>query len=391
MFYELAASNWDQEELDAIARVIKSGQFTQADEVRKFEEQFAAWHGSRYAIMVNSGSSANLVAVAALFYVSKRPLQRGDEVIVPAISWATTYHPLQQYGLKLRFVDVEIDSVNMDVSQLEAALTPQTRAIVAVSILGNPAKLDVIRAFADRHGLHLIEDNCESLGARLPDGKLAGTFGHLNTFSFFFSHHISTMEGGMVLTDNEELSHLVRSMRAHGWTRDLGGNSPIYEPRPDGFFEAYRFILPGYNVRSTEMSGAIGQVQLRKLPAMIEQRRKNLALFEKFFGADSRFIIQKQYGQSSSFCFPIVLTSTDPDLRGRVFEALKMHDIGYRIVTGGCFTRHDVIHHYKYDTVGKLPNANRIHDFGFFIGNHPTDLTRQIETAHSAITGALGN
>ncbi len=145
-------------------------------------------------------------------------------MIVPAISWATTYHPLQQYGLKLRFLDVELDSVNMDVSQLEAALTPRTRAIMIVSILGNPAKLDVIRAFADRHGLYLIEDNCESLGARVPGGRLTGTFGELNTFSFFYSHHISTMEGGMVLTDDEELFHLVRSIaRARLDARPAGG------------------------------------------------------------------------------------------------------------------------------------------------------------------------
>jgi CDP-4-dehydro-6-deoxyglucose reductase, E1 len=389
MFYELAAPNWGPEELEAIARVLNSGQLTMAGEVRRFEECFAKFHGCRYAVMVNSGSSANLVAVAALFYKKHRPLRAGDEVIVPAISWATTYHPLQQYGLKLRFLDVELDSVNMDVSQLEAALTPRTRAIMIVSILGNPARLDVIRAFADRHGLYLIEDNCESLGARLPGGRLTGTFGELNTFSFFYSHHISTMEGGMVLTDDEEFFHLVRSLRAHGWTRDLPADSPIVEKRTDDFFEAYRFILPGYNVRPLEMSGAVGVEQLKKLPAAIAQRRRNLALFEDLFGNDERFFIQRQYGESSSFCFPIVLASSDREDRKRVLAALRAVDVGYRIVTGGCFVRHDVVRHYDYDCVGDLPNANRIHDFGFFIGNHPRDLTREIETAHGAIVGAL--
>ncbi len=389
MFYELAAPNWDQAEHDAIARVLKSGQLTMAGEVRTFEEAFAAFHGMTYAVMVNSGSSANLIGVAALCYKKNRPLQRGDEVLVPAISWATTYHPLQQHGLKIRVVDVELDSINMDVTQLEAALTDKTRAIMAVSILGNPAKLDVIRAFADKHGLYLFEDNCESLAATLPNGKMTGTFGEINTFSFFFSHHISTIEGGMILTNDEELFHLSRSIRAHGWTRDLPANSPIVEKRQADFFEAYRFILPGYNVRPQEINGATGLEQLKKLPAAVTQRRANLALFEKLFGNDPRFIIQKQYGKSSSFCFPIVLTSTDPDGRARVLAALKDADIGYRIVTGGCITRHDVIKHYEWSTFGKLPNANHVHDFGFFIGNLPQDLTKQIEVAHRAISGAL--
>src|SRR6202051_2733387 len=141
MFYELAVSTWGAEELAAIQRVIASDRFTIGPNVATFEEDFAAYHGRKHAVMVNSGSSANLLAVAALFYKKDRPLQRGDEVIVPAISWATTYHPLQQYGLKLKIVDIEIDTINVDVSQFARALTPKTRAIIAVSILGNPAAL----------------------------------------------------------------------------------------------------------------------------------------------------------------------------------------------------------------------------------------------------------
>src|SRR5246500_3310017 len=199
MFYDLAASTWGAEELAAIQRVIASDRFTIGPNVAAFEKACAAYFGRKHAVMANSGSSANLIAVASLFFKKDRPLQRGDEVIVPAISWSTTYHPLQQYGLKLRFVDVELSTLNMDVSKLKRALTPRTRAIVAVSILGNPAALDVLERFARQHGLYLIEDNCESMDAEL-DGRKTGTFGHLNTFSFFFSHHISTMKGGIVLT-----------------------------------------------------------------------------------------------------------------------------------------------------------------------------------------------
>src|SRR6266404_4277797 len=260
-------------------------------EVAAFEKEFAAYFGMRYGVMVNSGSSANLIGVAALFYKKDRPLQRGDEAIVPAISWSTTYHPLQQYGLKLKFVDVELETLNMDVSKLEQALTPRTRLIVGVSILGNPAALDVMRDFARAHELYFLEDNCETMDAEL-GGRKTGTFGDINTFSFFFSHHISTIEGGMVLTDDEELHHLLRSIRAHGWTRDLPQDSPLFTRYDNEHFEAYHFILPGYNVRPMEFSGAVGREQLKKLPGMTCGRRRNLSLFQKLFAHDDRFLIQ---------------------------------------------------------------------------------------------------
>ena len=201
MKYELAASSWDCEEIDAINRVIASDRYTIGDYVAAFEEQFASYIGLKHAVMVNSGSSANLIAVASLCFKKEQPLKRGDEAIVPAVAWSTTYHPLQQYGLKLKIIDVELETLNMDVSQLEAALTPNTKLIVPVSILGNPANLEEIRAFADKHGLYVFEDNCESLDAEI-DGRKTGTFGDVNTFSFFFSHHIATMEGCMVATND---------------------------------------------------------------------------------------------------------------------------------------------------------------------------------------------
>ncbi|MBF0169149.1 MAG: DegT/DnrJ/EryC1/StrS family aminotransferase [Alphaproteobacteria bacterium] len=385
MFYELAASTWGDEELAAIQRTLASGRLTMGDEVRSFEREFAGYFGMKHAVMVNSGSSANLVGVGALFYKKHNPLKRGDEAIVPAISWGTTYHPLQQYGLKLRIVDVELDSLNIDVSRLEEALTPNTKLLVAVSILGNPAALDVLSTFADRHGLYFIEDNCESMDAEL-NGRKTGTFGDLNTFSFFFSHHISTMEGGMVLTDNDELADLVRCLRAHGWTRDLSPESVLFEPRDEDFFEAYRFILPGYNVRPLELSGAVGREQLRKLPKMTEARRKNHTLFQGLFGQDKRFLIQRENGKSSSFSFTIIL-NPDMDIdRTRVFDTLKKADIGFRIITGGCILRHDVMRHFDYSVVGDTPNAFTAHDRGFFVGNQPFDLRPQIEKLHSVLT-----
>lgn len=377
MFYELAAPSWGDEEIEAIQRVIRRGHFTMGQEVAQFEKEFAQYFGMKHGVMVNSGSSANLIATAALFYKRERPLQRGDEAIVPAISWATTYSPLQQYGMKLRFVDVELETLNIDVSKLEAALTPRTRLIVAVSVLGNPAALDVMRDFADRKGLYLLEDNCESADAEI-GGRKTGTFGILDTFSFFFSHHVSTMEGGMVLTSDDELMHLLRSFRAHGWTRDLPAGSPLFEKKGSEHFEAYRFILPGYNVRPLEMSGAVGIEQLKKLPAMTAQRRKNLALFQRLFGGDERFIIQRENGKSSSFSFTIILNPRFNIDRDKVFAALRESDIGFRMITGGCFPSHDVIRHFDYEVAGDLANARLAHEQGFFVGNHPFDLEPQI-------------
>jgi CDP-4-dehydro-6-deoxyglucose reductase, E1 len=380
MFYDLASSSWGQEEIDALHRVIDSGQLTMGPSVRQFEQDFARKFGVKHALMVGSGSAANLVGTAALFYKKERPLQRGDEVIVPSISWATTYYPLQQYGLRLRFVDVDVHTLNIDVAQLERALTPRTRMVVAVSILGNPCALDVLRAFCDRHGLYLFEDNCESMGATL-NGKACGTFGDINTFSTFFSHHISTMEGGVLATDDTELFHLARSIRAHGWTRDQPEDSMIYERRADDFYEAYRFILPGYNTRPLELCGAVGIEQLKKLDGMIEVRRRNAALFQSRFAGDERFIIQREAAnaRSSWFSFTVILNPALEIDRRRVMDALKEAGIGFRIITGGCFLRHDVIKYFDYDVVGEIVNANLAHDRGFFVGNHPYDLTPQIE------------
>jgi CDP-4-dehydro-6-deoxyglucose reductase, E1 len=378
MFYDLASTTWGDEELDAIRRVLDSDRFTMGDHVHRFEEAFASHFGMKHAVMVNSGSSANLVAVAALFFKRERPLQRGDEVIVPAVSWATTYHPLQQYGLTLRFVDIDLHTLNIDVTQLEAALTPRTRMVVAVSILGNPAALDVIRRFCDEHALFFFEDNCESMGASL-NGRHTGTFGDVSTFSTFYSHHISTMEGGLVATNDTELDHLARAIRNHGWARDVPADSWLNAGRRnDPFFEAYRFVLPGYNVRPLELCGAIGLVQLKKLDRMLEVRRKNAALFVKLFGDDDRFIIQRENGRSSWFSFTLILNPARGLDRARVMDALQKAGIGFRMITGGCFLRHEAIRYFDYTTAGDIIHANTAHDHGFFVGNHPRDLTKEI-------------
>lgn len=390
MRYGLAETTWSQEELDAAWNVLQDGRTTMGEKVAAFERAFAQRFGMKHAVMVNSGSSANLVGVAALFFKKDRPLQRGDEVIVPAVSWATTYHPLMQYGLKLRFLDIELDTLNMDVSKLEAALTPRTRMVVAVSILGNPAALDVMRRFCDQHGLYLFEDNCESMDARLPDGRMCGAIGDLTTHSLFFSHHISTMEGGVIMTNSDELAHLCLSLRNHGWTRGLPDDSPIFDRRADDFFEAYRFILPGYNVRPLEIAGAIGLEQIKKLDGFTTWRRKNAKIFQSLFAGDDRFIIQREYGESSWFSFTVILNPAKGADRARILAGLRAAGIEHRIITGGCFLRHDVVKYYDYDTVGGTANADIAHDQGFFVGNFPRDAEAEIRYFHRVITDLAG-
>ena len=225
--YPLASTTWDSEEVRAATRLLESNQLTMGAEVRKFEEDFAQYIGSKYAVMFNSGSSANLGMLAALRYVRNSPVQEGDEVIVPAVSWSTTYYPVNQVGLTLKFVDVNLQTLNIDVNLVEQAIGPKTKAILAVNLLGNPAELNVLRALSEKHNLVLLEDNCESLGAEL-GGEKTGSFGLAGTYSFFFSHHICTMEGGMVTTNSKDFAETLISMRAHGWTRGLENVNSVH-------------------------------------------------------------------------------------------------------------------------------------------------------------------
>jgi len=385
MDYELAYSTFDQAEKDAMYEVIESDFFTMGKNVKKFEQEFASYFGKKYAVMVNSGSSANLVGIASLFYKKDASLKRGDEVIVPCISWATTYYPLQQYGLKLKFVDIELETLNYDISELKKAVSKNTKMIVAVSILGNPNYYDEIEKICKEKDIILFDDNCESMGAKYK-GKHTGTSGLVNTFSTFYSHHISTMEGGLILTDDFEIYSLCKSLRNHGWTRDQDNDSSIFKKKDDDFFEAYRFILPGYNVRPGELQGALGLQQIKKLPSMIEKRRKNAQYFQAKFKNDKRFIIQKEVGESSWFSFTIIINPDSTLKREIVFERLKKAKIGYRIITGGNFLEHDVIKYFDYE-VTKSTNASYAHNNGFFVGNAPYDLTKEIDLLHNALTG----
>jgi CDP-4-dehydro-6-deoxyglucose reductase, E1 len=379
--FPLATATWGQEEQDAMQRVIASGMFTMGVNVQTFERDFAQYVGSKHCVMVNSGSSAILLMVAALFYTknSKIKLQRGDEVIVPAVSWSTTYYPLYQYGLKIKFVDIDLNTLNYDLDQLEQAVTDKTRAIVAVNLLGNPNDFERIQQIIGKREIVLLEDNCESMGAKF-QGKHAGTFGVMGGYSSFFSHHISTMEGGLIVTDDEELHHILLSLRAHGWTRNLPKNNHVCSTKSDDpFEEAFRFVLPGYNVRPLELEGALGIEQVKRLPHLIKERRKNGKLLQEVLGGHPDISIQQEIGESSWFGFSLVVKPGRKLTRKALLK--KLDELGFEcrpIVTGN-FAKNEVVKYFNYEIHGELKNAEYIDANGLFIGNHHYPLPEAFE------------
>lgn len=375
--YILASSTWDDKELKAIQDVIDSDTYTMGSKVFQFEKDFANYIGSKYAVMTSSGSTANLIATAALFYTKTPKLKRGDEVIVPAVSWSTTYYPLYQYGLRLKFVDIDINTLNYDLEALLGAISEKTKMIMCVNLLGNPNDFDKIKEIIGSKDIILLEDNCESMGA-LYNEKQAGTFGIMGTFSTFYSHHMATMEGGFVVTDDEELYHILLSLRAHGWTRNLPKDN-LVSPKSDNWFEeSFKFVLPGYNVRPVEMSGAIGIEQLKKLPKFLDNRRKNAKLFQEFFTNHKDFIIQKEIGSSSWFGFSFIIKPDSKLKRIEVLKKLEENGIEYRPIVTGDFTQNPVIKYFDYEIHGELKNAKLLHNNGFFVGNHQVDISKEL-------------
>lgn len=389
MRYPLANSSWDHEEIAAIQAVVDSRMFTMGARVAEFEKAFADYTGSRHCVMVNSGSSANLVMVAALRYRKRGALMPGAEVIVPAVSWSTTYYPLYQYGLKLRFVDIDRDTLNYDLDKLARAIGPPTRAIMLVNLLGNPNDFGRIAKIVGERDIVLIEDNCESMGATF-EGRQTGTFGTMGTFSTFFSHHISTMEGGMVVTDDEELYHILLALRAHGWTRNLPKHNHISSPKSDDpFAESFRFVLPGYNLRPLEMSGAIGLAQLRKLPQMVAERRRNAERFLELMKDFPFLRPQREIGQSSWFGFSMVVEPDAPVTRADLLAALTRAGIDVRPIVAGNFAKNEVLRWFDYTISDNLPNAESIDEAGFFIGNHHYLLGDEFAVLRGALDDAV--
>ena len=381
MIYPLAYSTWGKEELEAIQRVCDSDMYTMGKHVKQFENEFAEVFGSENAVMVNSGSSANLLMLSLLKWKYKLT---GD-IIVPVVGWATTYFPISQNGFKINFVDVDKDTWNIDVNKIEAAITPNTGAVMAVNLLGNSCDYDRIVEICRNNNLILIEDNCESMGAK-HNGKHTGSIGLAGSFSFFFSHHIQTMEGGMVLTDSKDDADYMRSMRAHGWVRDLPDNSPLYQKTGDAFNDNFIFATPGYNIRPLEMSGAIGIEQLKKWNNIMDARLKNKDHFLSLFANKPWVRVQKEIGTSSWFTFGMVL---DGELKGRrqeVIDALSKAGIQNRPLASRNFLKQPVMRDLDFIDNKDYAAADDIHDNGFFVGNGSTLINEPIDKLYEVIS-----
>lgn len=385
MKYNLVSESWNNSEISAINRVIKSGIYTYKGKyVETYEKKLSKFFGTKYCVSVNSGSSANLVAVASLFFKKNKPLKKGDEVIVPTLSWSTTYHPLQQYGLKLKFVDINLSSLNVNVDDVIKACTKRTKLIVAVSILGNPVELKKLKNFCKKKNIILMEDNCESMGAKIGN-QFTGTFGLVNTFSTFFSHHISTIEGGFVLTNDKEIYEIMLSLRSHGWTRDIKDKKSNLKKHQKKY-EQYCFVLPGYNIRPNNLMSAIGLEQIKKLNNFLKIRRNNHKIFSKYFADDPMFITQKIYQNGSSFAFTLILREKFKNKITKLCNLLKQNKIEHRLITGGSFFRHPVKKYYDYSIYkNSIKNVEYLHKFGLFVGNHPRDLSKELKFLRSVI------
>lgn len=388
MEYLLCDNPWNDEEIQAINDVIVSGMYSMSKNVIEYEKKFAEYVGSKYAVMVSSGSAANLLGIAALVYAGILP--RGSEVIVPAVSWSTTFSPLEQFGMKLVFVDIDRDTLNISIDKIKDAISTDTKMIFAVNLLGNPNYFDELKKICEEHNLILAEDNCESLGA-MYKGKALGTIGFFGTYSTFYSHHICTMEGGVIVTDDKTFYEYMLAIRAHGWTRNLPADSTIYQKKDDPFYESFNFIVPGFNLRPLEMEGAIGLKQLQKIDGMLENRRKNAAYFRERMKEFPEIRLQKEVEQSSWFGFSMVLTGGLTGKRSELVKALTEAHIECRPIVAGNFTRNTIVKYMDYRIPEELVNADDVHDQGLFIGNHSRNNSIQIdyfiETIHKFIKG----
>jgi CDP-6-deoxy-D-xylo-4-hexulose-3-dehydrase len=386
MSYQLASTTWDNEEIDSAIEVIKSKNTTMGVHVSEFEKEFAQKFGSRFAVMSNSGSSANLLAIAAM--IESGMFESEDKtVIVPAVSWSTTYFPFHQYGFKLRFADIDLKTLNYDLSHLEK-ITREEKidAICAVNLLGNTNDFNSLKKIAGN--IPIFEDNCESMGANF-DGKQAGTHGLLGSFSTFFSHHMCTMEGGVTVTDDEKLYQFMLAIRAHGWTRNLPDQNFVTGVKSqDKFEESFKFVVPGYNLRPLEVEAAIGKIQLRKLNKFVLERRKNAEYFKRIIAEkyNDRIIFQEEIGESSWFGFSMIFEN--PELRKKMITEFESDKIDCRPIVAGNFCRQPVIKkmNCKFD---KLENADIVHDRGLFVGNHHFDLEHEIQRLDATLERAL--
>jgi len=374
--YPLTEKTYNHEEINAMVEVFLNDKLTMGNNVVSFEKEFAEYIGSKYAIMVNSGSSANLLAMAVLTnFKYKNKLNAGDKIIIPTVCWSTSVWPIIQMGLIPVFVDIKLETLNADTSKIEELLIndDKIKGMVLVHILGNCTNMKMVMELKQKYNLIIVEDTCESLGSTYNNKRL-GTFGECGTYSFYFSHHITTIEGGMVVTDDDEIFELLKCLRAHGWSR---GQKNVVENNIS-VDDRFCFINIGYNLRPMETQAAMGRVQLKKLNVQNSNRKQNynkIISKIKNSGSDKLFWFKEQTDCDCIwFCLPFILNVKYN--KSKYLETLERHNIETRPIVTGNFTRQPV---FQYLNITCNPESfiesEIIHNRGFFIGLPAVELS----------------
>jgi len=344
---------------------------TSGEKVKKFEKKFSKYIGTKHGTMVNSGSSANLLALSILSNpLLKNRIKPGDEIITPAVTWATTVYPISNINAIPRLVDVKLDDYTIDPVSIENAINKKTKAIMIVHLLGNPCDMNKIVKIAKKHNLWLIEDACEAHGAKF-NGKHVGTFGDLATFSFFASHHITTMEGGMLTTNNKILHEFAKSMRTFGWSRELSSKKQL-EKEFSNIDSRFLFVNTGFNFRPTELQGAFGIHQIDELEKLVKIRIKNADYWNKRLDKFSNLLLTKsEKDRRKSYLFyPITVKKNKFFKKQDLVNELEKNGIETRPVMAGNISKQPVAKILKFKKSQSLKNSDYIHTNSFVIGNH---------------------
>lgn len=336
---------------------------TKGDLTLEFEKKWSEWLGVKYSVFVNSGSSANLAAIYSLLLSGKL---KNNKIVVPAVSWVTTVTPTIQLGMEPIMCDCDIDNLGLDINHLKEIIkNDNPSVIILVHVLGIPNHMDEILKLCKENDILLIEDTCESIGSKYND-KLLGTLGDLSTFSFYFGHHMSTIEGGMISTNNEDLYHILLSIRSHGWDRDLPKekqNSLREKYGVDKFRSLYTFYYPGFNLRSTDLQAYIGLGQLEKLDMIVENRNKNFIRYKNEIKNTFWNVSPPEGSFISNFSFPIITKNIK-----ELTEQLITNNIECRPLICGSINEHP----FWYERYGKqnLPNSKLVHNYGLYLPNN---------------------
>ena len=378
--YPLLSNAFNNQDVKVGINVLKSKFITMSNITYNFEKYFAKKMGSKYAVMTNSGSSANLLAISCLTNpLAKNTLTNGDEVIIPAVCWSTSLWPLIQNNLKPVFADVELDTFNLDLDKIEEKITKKTKAVMLVHVLGISTNMDRLKRIIKKHNLILIEDACESLGASYNKKKL-GTIGKFGTYSFYYSHQITSGEGGMVVCDDINDYNILKSLRSHGWSRNTTFHKKLSK-KFNKLDKRFLFIGPGYNVRPTEIQSAIAFNQFKRLSKFMNLRNQNrdkiiksLKNHKKWNDQFSFVKIDKMI-EPSWFGLPILVNNKFKNVKNLFLENLSKKGIENRPIISGNFLNQPASKFYKFNSTKKdFKNADEIEDRGFFIGLHTNKI-----------------